>query len=117
MLPNLNVRKFVLEALATLEYQTESVDDNNNILNHIRDELGFATWCMAASIALRVYEEKTEFVINALSEEIEQTRERVFFWLSFIYDAQLILNAKSKMGVVSSNEWGAYFGSTGPNTR
>ena len=104
-LPNLNVRKYVLEALATLEFQAESLQHQENILSHIHDELGYATWCMAATIALQVYEEKTEIVIKALAEEIEQTKERVFYWLSFIYDSHIILNAKSKVGIVSSIEW------------
>lgn len=102
---NLNVRKYVLAALAELDYQAETAEGQQRITAHIYDELNFATWCMAATIALRVYEEKTEFVIKALLEEIAQAEERVFFWLSFIYDTQTLLNAKAKMEIASSNEW------------
>lgn len=104
-IPNLNVRKHVLEALAELDYQVDSSEMKDRIITHIHDELGIATWYMAATLALSVYEEKTEFVVKALLEEVEQTRERVFYWLSFIYDSQIILNAKSKMEMASPNEW------------
>jgi Cyclic nucleotide-binding domain len=74
-------------------------------MRHIEDELAFATWCLAAIMALQVYGGKSEIVVNALHEEVKQAKERIFFWLSYIYDADVILNAKSKMAAASSNEW------------
>jgi HEAT repeat protein len=102
---NLNVRKYVLEALAERNYRAETAEAKKRIMRHIQSELNFATWCMAAAIALQSYAEKTEIVVNALREEIVQTKARVFYWLSYIYDADIILNAKSKMAIATSNEW------------
>jgi HEAT repeat protein len=103
-IPNLNVRLAILQSLADLGYQAESAENRAFVMSYLRDEVAFVAWCLAAVEALKPYP-SAEIVCNSLKTEIEQAKARLFYWLSFLYDSELILNAKSKMNRATNNSW------------
>lgn len=103
-IPNLNVRSAILQSLADLGYQAEDEKSRAFVMSYLRDEVAFIAWCLAAVEALKAYP-SAEIVCNSLNTEIEQAKARLFYWLSFIYDSELILSAKSQMYRATDNNW------------
>jgi HEAT repeat protein len=101
---NLNVRSAILQALADLGYQAESEDERGLCMTYVRDEAAFVVWCMAAVASLQTYP-LAEIVCNSLRTEIEQAKGRIFYWLSFLYDSELILHAKSQLSKATGHKW------------
>jgi HEAT repeat protein len=101
---NLNVRSAILQSLADLGYQAESAEERGLCISYARDEAAFVVWCLAAIASLKPYP-LAEIVCNSLKTELEQAKTRIFYWLSFLYDSELILRAKTQIGKESDSNW------------
>ena len=86
--PNLNVRLEVLKALAISKYTTY---DQAVIDKAVQAEVENAAWTM--NTLQEVKGIGAELLRGALQKEFEQTIERIFYWLSFIYPDAMRIKA------------------------
>ncbi|MBF0287227.1 MAG: HEAT repeat domain-containing protein [SAR324 cluster bacterium] len=89
--PNEDVRHPLLTALKNCQYRCPP-EEVGFLKKMIFSEVEDAAWAIAAINDLASNDFK-DLVSNALRQEIEKNRERIFLLLSFLYDAQTILQA------------------------
>jgi hypothetical protein len=100
-----SVRQEALRGLSSCGYRA-STSDTSTVVAHISRELSEATSELGI---IRALEGRAELaaLIESLKEEIEQSRERVFLLLSFVFDPTTLWSARDNLES-SSREKRAY---------
>jgi AAA family ATP:ADP antiporter len=93
--PNPDVRSEVLRALSRCGYHIQD-GNTSSIERQIKAELKYATWLLACS--LDIGKDEAVSILNAgLSEELNRTRERIIWLLSFVFDSATILQVRDNL--------------------
>lgn len=83
-----NIRDRILMALGRLNYKATN-SEFPFIKQTIEDEIGITVWLMSSIIDCREFAH-TNHLISALESELKNKRERIFLFLSVLYDYQTI---------------------------
>jgi HEAT repeat protein len=98
-LPDGAVRSRVLWALSRCGYRPQG-EAHHRIRQQIHEEVAQATWLLAALIDIG--DEANGFLLRrALEQALLLNRDRLFYLLSFLYDAQTILRARNDLSHTS----------------
>jgi len=101
--PDEAVRNQALASLSYCGYRAEGAGDER-VKNAMRNEISYAYWYLA-TLAQLESEPKMNLLRQALEIEMDQIRERVFYLLSFLYDAKdakTVLRARDNLRLHSS---------------
>jgi HEAT repeat protein len=94
--PDEEVRTHLLGGLSQCGYQAAGPDERVAILQRIQAELADAAWVLAAMADIGD-DAMVALVREALRALLARSRARLFFLLSFVYDAQAILRARDNL--------------------
>jgi HEAT repeat protein len=100
--PDAAVRNHVLSALALCKYRA-TPEEQPLVAAAIRGEVEDATWALAAIDDLGTAEEAA-VLTHGLSHAVAQHRERALLLLSFLYQAEAVLQAKDTLDSDSSEK-------------
>ncbi|UCC86755.1 MAG: cyclic nucleotide-binding domain-containing protein [Anaerolineales bacterium] len=101
--PDQEVRTQILHALGRCGYRVSSEQETSLVERQIEAEAAQVTWTLAAWIEIG-QDEATSLLREALAAKLEQSRARIFYLLSFIYDAELVLRARDNLTRASSEK-------------
>lgn len=90
--PNGSVRSQILKALHQCNYRAENIA----VIQYVRTEVENSTKLLACLADIGT-DSTLNQVRRALFEEIDQSRQRCFYLLSFLYDAATILRAQENL--------------------
>jgi hypothetical protein len=91
LFPNLDVRLNVLASLSAQRFRAGDKSGQGKVEQAIHNELESGVWIMAALAEVNGRTE-TKRLVDALNIELDKTRIRLLYWLSFIYDSQTTLS-------------------------
>lgn len=91
--PNLNVRLTVIKALSSTEYRAVSAESQAEALAAMREDVQTAAWALALIEQVLNGPPPTDLIESALHKEVDESIVRAFYWLSFCYDRETILQA------------------------
>ncbi len=93
--PDADVRYQVLASLSLCGYRAGD-GDVPDVVQKIEEEVANAAWTLAA-LADIGDDEPLSLLRAALNRKLERHRERIFFLLSFVYEAQAIMSARDTL--------------------
>lgn len=96
------LQKQVLYALSLSGFQALD-DDENTIKNSIEQEVEYLVWATAAIVDLPEEQPEYQYIRVALEDEIQEKRNKIFLWLSLLYEAKAIKNIKKSVENPSGN--------------
>ena len=93
--PDATVRSHVLAALSRCGYQARGMEVAQTE-QQLNSEAAHATWLLSALVDLNVEDQPAALTLlhGGLRHRLHQTRNRIFYLLSFLYDAPAILQAR-----------------------
>ncbi len=106
--PDESVRSQVLLALNQCGYQAE-IEQRSLIQSQIKAEVTQATWVLTALVKMGDDSldprtgEAVSLLKTALNHNLTRHRARLFLWLSFIYDSQLIFQVRDALDLVQAS--------------
>jgi AAA family ATP:ADP antiporter len=95
-IPDETMRTQILHALSRCGYQAPTTAAPR-VLQQIRVELAQAAWTLATLADLTGPEAAIHFFRDVLVHRLEQQRQRIFYLLSFLYDAQMVWRARDNL--------------------
>jgi HEAT repeat protein len=98
--PDPHTRTQILTALVRLQYHSQ---DTARIHSQIRSEAAYAAQLCATIVDLG-QDPALNLLNAALDAEIGQSRDRVFYLLSFLYDRAALLNARDNLNQAASDK-------------
>jgi AAA family ATP:ADP antiporter len=101
--PDQEVRTQILASLSHCDFQAESQQEIGLIEQQIGAEAAYSAWILAAWMDIG-QDEETWLLREALAADLEKSRTRIFYLLSFIYDPQSVLRARDNLSRSSGEE-------------
>jgi hypothetical protein len=101
--PDQEVRTQMLASLSRCSFQAQGQQEIGLIEQQIEAEAAQAAWTLAAWVDLGQSEESS-LLQEALGANLEKSRTRILYLLSFIYDAQSVLRARDNLNRSSGEE-------------
>ena len=93
--PDMQIQTEILQALVQCGYRAGR-GETVALRKHLKAEIARAAWILAALIDLEPHK-NMRLLTNALRLSLDRHRQRLFDWLSFLYDPQAIRQVKDSI--------------------
>lgn len=101
---NSEMKYFASYALADLKFKADE-DQKFYFAQMIEKEVSFCTWLLACISDLGVERNEMKELISSLETEFEQSRDKIYIYLSFIYPENTILQIKENLQSTSTEKY------------
>jgi hypothetical protein len=100
---NSEIKYFATYALKALKFKA-SEEQESYFTQTIEKEVAFCAWLLACKSDLKVKRNKMKVLLSSLETEFEQSKEKIFIYLSFIYPEETILKIKENLVSTSTQK-------------